>query len=116
LTDDQGRTTLDDWRPVFSLVSGALPADLITAIYPSFSNSCGLFAATLFESAKGGPAAFALAGTVKDAWLNAELFKTDATFTVTARPGANVIVFQLAEKNLPAVLKLGSPDVTFLSN
>ncbi len=112
----RGDPTLADWQPVLSLVDGTLPADLITTIYPSFSNTRGLFAATRFESAKGGPAAFALAGTVKDAWLNGELIKPGATFTVAAKPGPNVLVLQLDPASLPPALKLASGDVTFIND
>jgi len=112
----RGDPALADWQPVLSLVDGTLPADLITTIYPSFSNTRGLFAATRFESAKGGPAAFALAGNVKDAWLNGELIKPGATFTVAAKPGANVLVLQLDPASLPPALKLASGEVTFIND
>ena len=113
----RGDAKLADWQPTFTLVSGALPRDLIAAPYPpTFHNSRGLFAATRFESAKGGRTTFTLTGTAKDAWLNGKLFQPGATFTVTAQPGANVLVLQLIEKNLPGELILRSPDVSFLTN
>ena len=112
----RGDPKLADWQPTFSLVSGALPRDLIAAPYPSFTNSRGLFAATRFESAKGGPVNFTLTGSAQAAWLNGTLVKPGTTFTVTAQPGPNVLVIQLLEKNLPAELVLRSPDVTFLTN
>jgi hypothetical protein len=84
----------------------------------TYPNDCsrGLFAATRFESAKGGPVNFTLTGPAQAAWLNGKLLQPGATFTVTAQPGANVLVLQLIEKNLPAELVLRSPDVTFLTN
>jgi len=97
-------------------VSGALPRDLIAAPYPSFINSRGFFAATRFESAKAGPVTFTLAGPAQAAWLNGTLLQPGDTFTVSAKTGANVIVLQLSEKNLPAELSLRSRDVTFLTN
>jgi putative heme-binding domain-containing protein len=112
----RGDPTLADWIPTFSLVSGALPRDLITGAFPSLNNSRGLFAATRFESAKGGRATFTLTGPAKAAWLNGKLLQPRATFTVTAQPGANVLVLQLTEKELPEELKLSSGDVTFLAN
>ena len=112
----RGDPKLADWQPTFSLVSGALPRDLIAAPYPSFTNSRGLFAATRFESARGGPVNFTLTGPAQAAWLNGTLVKPGATFTVETKPGANVLVLQLVEKNLPAELILRSPDVTFLTN
>ena len=112
----RGDPKLADWQPTLALVSGALPRDLIAAPYPSFINSRGLFAATRFESAQGGPVNFTLTGPAKAAWLNGKLVTPGATFTVTAQPGANVLVLQLIEKNLPAELILRSPDVTFLTN
>jgi hypothetical protein len=79
-------------------------------------NTRGLFAATRFESAKGGTVTFTLTGAATAAWLNGQLLKPGATFTATAKPGANVIVLQLDEKNLPAEIALRSADVTFLTN
>ena len=111
----RGDAKLADWIPTLSLVSGALPRDLIAAPYPSFLNSRGFFAATRFESAKGGPVTFTLAGPAKAAWLNGTLLQPGETFTVTAQAGANVLVLQLSEKNLPAELSLRSRDVTFLT-
>ncbi len=101
-----GVAQLADWQPTFTLVSGVLPHALIAAPYPSFGNSRGLFAATRFESAQGGPVNFTLTGPTQGTWLNGKLLQ----------PGANVLVFQLIEKNLPAELILRSPDVTFLTN
>ena len=113
----RGDRKLADWRPTLALVNGSLPRDLIAAPFPpTFHNSRGLFAATRFESAKGGRTTFTLTGTAKDAWLNGKLLQPGATFTVTAQPGANVLVLQLIEKNLPGELILRSPDVTFLTN
>jgi hypothetical protein len=79
-------------------------------------NTRGLFASTRFESAKGGTVTFTLTGAATAAWLNGQLLKPGATFTATAKPGANVIVLQLDEKNLPAEIALRSADVTFLTN
>jgi putative heme-binding domain-containing protein len=112
----RGDPALADWIPTFSLVSGALPRDLITAPFPTFVNTRGLFAATRFESAKGGTVTFTLTGAATAAWLNGQLLKPGATFTATAKPGANVLVLQLDEKNLPAEIALRSADVTFLTN
>ena len=113
----RGDPKLADWQPTLALVSGALPRDLIAAPYPpAFHNSRGLFAATRFEYAKGGTVTFALIGDVKTAWLNGKLVKPGTTFTVESKPGANVVVFQLDEKNLPAELALRSSALTFLTN
>jgi putative heme-binding domain-containing protein len=112
----RGDPTLADWIPTFSLVSGALPRDLITAPFPTFVNNRGLFASTRFESAKGGSVTFNLTGTATAAWLNGQLIKPGASFTAAVKPGANVIVLQLDEKNLPAEIALRSADVTFLTN
>jgi len=111
----RGDAKLADWMPTYALVNGTLPRDLIAAPYPSFINSRGLFAATRFESAKGGPVTFTLAGPAQAAWLNGTLLQPGATFTVTAKAGPNVLVLQLNEKNLPAELSLRSRDVTFLT-
>ena len=112
----RGDPKLADWQPTLALVSGALPRDLIATPYPSFGNSRGLFAATRFESAQGGPVTFTLTGPTQGAWLNGTLVKPGASFTATVKPGANVIVFQLIEKDLPAEIALRSSDVTFLTN
>ena len=112
----RGDPTLADWIPTFSLVSGALPRDLITAPFPTFINARGLFAATRFESAKGGTVTFTLTGIATAAWLNGQIIKPGASLTATVKPGPNVLVFQLDDKTLPAELILRSPDVTFLPN
>ncbi len=112
----RGDPALPDWTPAYSLVSGALPRDVITAAYPTFENSRGLYAATRFESASGGNATLALTGTATAAWLNGQPVKPGATFAITAQPGTNVIVLQLDEQNLPAELALRSTEVTFVTN
>src|SRR6185503_1262890 len=49
-----GDFTLPDWLPALSLVSGVLPKETIEAAFPNRINNRGLFAATQFESPRGG--------------------------------------------------------------
>ena len=110
-----GDFTLPDWVPALSLVSGVLPKDAIEAAFPSRSNNRGLFAATQFESAKGGTAKFTLAGKAQRLWVNGALVAPAPEFSVPARPGVNTLVVQLDDVE-PTDMRLGSTDVTFLTN
>ena len=71
-----------------------------------------LFAATRFESAKGGTVKFLLTGDVKRAWLNGQLVKTGAQFSVQAKAGGNTLVLQLNDVK-PDTVTLRSGDVNF---
>jgi hypothetical protein len=112
----RGDTTLTDWMPAFSLVNGSLPKDAITAIFPTQNNTRGLFAATRFQAARAGKVTFTLAGNVRGAWLNGQVVKPAAQFTVEATAGVNTLVLQLDEANLPAALKLSSGEASFVAN
>ena len=113
----RGDFTLKDWVPAFSLVNGALPKSAFEAVFESpGDNTRGLFAATQFQSTKGGPVQFNLAGEVKGLWVNGQLVKPGAQFTVEAKPGMNTLVVQLDGAHLPDPLKLTSSDVSFLAN
>ena len=107
-----GDATLADWLPALSLVSGALAGETVEEVFPNRGNNRGLFAATRFDSAKGGTVRFTLRGEVGGAWHNGALVKPGATFTVQAKPGANVIVLKLDDVK-PANITLRSEDVAF---
>jgi putative heme-binding domain-containing protein len=109
----RGDFTLRDWQPALSLVNGALPKEAIDAAFLSLSNNRGLFAAAQFESAKGGPATFEVTGEAKGLWVNGRQAKFASRMTIDAKPGTNVVVVQLDDKDLQAV-KLTSPDATFV--
>ena len=74
----------------------------------AYIHSRGLFAATQFESARGGAVSFTLAGEATGAWLNGELVRPGATFTANARAGLNTLVLQLNSARPPAALGLWS--------
>ncbi|MBP9903724.1 MAG: hypothetical protein KBH45_19905, partial [Verrucomicrobia bacterium] len=113
----RGDFTLKDWVPAFSLVNGALPKSACEAAFSSPSNNTrGLFAATQFQSTKGGPVKFNLAGEVKVVWVNGQPVKAGAQFTADAKPGVNTLVVQLDGARLPDPLRVSSGDVTFLTN
>ncbi len=112
----RGDPALDDWVPAISLVSGVLAGETITTAYPNFLNTRGLYATTRFESAAGGAVQFALAGGVKDAWLNGVHIKTAAQFTMNVRAGANTLVLQLDEARVGEGVKLSAGDVSFGSD
>ncbi|HUR59658.1 MAG TPA: PVC-type heme-binding CxxCH protein [Opitutaceae bacterium] len=109
-----GDFTLADWQPTLSLVNGTVPKETIETAYPNRINNRGLFAATQFESARGGAVKFTLAGKSERAWVNGTLVVPAAQFTVQAKPGVNTIVIQLDDVT-PTDVKLSSGDVTFVS-
>ncbi len=104
--------TLADWKPALSLVSGALAGETVEEVLPNRGNNRGLFAATRFESAKGGTVKFSLAGEVKRAWLNGQLVKTAAQFSAQTKPGVNTLVLQLNDVK-PDSVTLRSGEVAF---
>jgi putative heme-binding domain-containing protein len=110
----KGDFTLADWVPVSSLVSGALSKATITGAFAGFGGTRGLFAATQFESSKGGAVKLAFVGAAKEIWLNGRSVKMDAALTVETKPGVNTVVMQLDDTQLPAVLRLSSAEVSFL--
>lgn len=112
----RGDPALEDWVPAYALVSGLLPKEAIATAGPSLVNTRGLYAATRFESTRGGKVTFALAGGVKEAWLNGVAVETGAQFTVEARAGANTLVLQLDEARVADGLALRSGDVTFVNH
>ena len=109
-----GDFTLPDWKPVFSLVSGALSKETIEATHPNRTNNRGLFAATQFDSPKGGLVNFTVVGEATGAWVNGKFVKPGQAFGAEVKPGANTVVLQLNDAALGAV-RLGSSDVTFLT-
>ena len=111
----RGDETLAGWEPALSLVSGLLPGELIAATYPAIINSRGLYAATRFESPRGGKVTFTVVGGVKDAWLNGVPVKAGASVTGEVRAGANTLVLQLDEARVREGLTVRSGEVSFLS-
>ena len=112
----RGDASLGGWEPVLSLVSGVLPGELIAATFPATASSRGLYAATRFESARGGQVTFTIAGGAKDAWLNGVPVKAGTVVTVEARAGANTLVLQLDEARVSEGLTVRSGDVSFLTD
>lgn len=110
----KGDLTLADWKPVLSLVNGTLAREIVEEVYPSRSNNRGLFAATQFESSRGGRAVFKLAGGVKGIWVNGNVVRPAAEFSAEIKPGVNSIVLQLEDLQ-PETIKLSSGDVSFLT-
>jgi hypothetical protein len=110
----QGDFTLKDWRNVFALVSGRLAKEIVEESIPNRGNNRGLFAATRFQSAKGGAARFAVDGAIKGIWVNGTPVRAGAQFTAETKPGLNTIVVQLDDTQLESAAKLGSSDVTFV--
>ncbi len=108
-----GDFTLPGWATVLSLTGGALPGSEVERSFGQRGNSRGLFAATQFESARGGTVTFTLSGEATGVWLNGDIVRPGETFTVTARPGLNTLVLQLNSPRPPASLRLASNDVAF---
>ncbi|WP_414662227.1 PVC-type heme-binding CxxCH protein [Horticoccus sp. 23ND18S-11] len=107
-----GDFTLKDWMPALSLTSGDLPREAVALAYPSLNNNRGLFAATQFDSAKGGTATFTLAGNMKGLWVNGALIKPGATVRAAVKPGRNTLVIQLDDAKVDNV-RVSSADVAF---
>ena len=113
----KGDFALKDWVPTISLVNGTLPKSVCEAAFPSRGDyTRGLYAATQFQSTKGGQAKFNLAGEVKAAWVNGQSVKAGAQITADLKPGVNTLVLQLDGTKLPEMMKLSSGDVSFLTN
>ena len=110
----RGDFTLADWVPVFALVSGAVPRDVVAAVMPE-RNSRGVFAATQFEAVAGGPVKFSLVGAATDLWVNGQLVRPAALFTADVKPGRNTIVLRLDDAHIPEAVRLESRDVTFVT-
>ncbi len=108
-----GDFTLNDWQPTFSLVSGVLAKETIETVVPNRNNNRGLFAATQFESAKGGAVKFTVTGEASGAWVNGKHFKPGKSFTADVKPGVNTVVLQLNADN-PGPVRVASGDVSFL--
>ncbi|MGH7943617.1 MAG: PVC-type heme-binding CxxCH protein [Opitutaceae bacterium] len=107
-----GDFSLKDWVPSYSLTRGTLPKEAIETACSNRNNNRGLFAATQFESASGGKAAFTLSGDVKGIWVNGKVVKPATRFSIKPEPGMNTIVLQLEDVNLTDVT-LRSGDVVF---
>jgi hypothetical protein len=99
--------------PAYSLTRGALPKEAIEAAFPNRNNNRGLFAATQFESAKGGAAKFTFEGGPKAVWINGKVVTPASELTVQVRPGVNTIVLQLDDVK-PADVTVRSADVAFV--
>ena len=116
----RGDFTLPDWMPAFSLANGALPKDVFEAAVPKRTATIrGLFAATQFHSAKGGPVTFRLNADAKGLWVNGAPVKPGERFSAPTKPGLNTIVVQLHEldfSRIPEAVRLTSDEVSFLSN
>ena len=105
-----------NWVTIFTLVNGDLSRDICDVSMPSRGGSRGIFAATQFQSAKGGAAKFTLVGGAKAVWLNGVPVQAGAQFSGELKPGVNTLVLQLDGANLPDAVKLSSDDVSFLTN
>ena len=115
-TSQRGEFTRGDWVPVFARVNGDLSSDLYETAVPAPATARGVYAATQFQAAKGGPAKFKLTGQAQAAWLNGAPVPAAGQFTLEVRPGVNTLVLQLDAPHLPGDVKLSSDAVTFLMN
>jgi len=102
--------------PALTLVSGVLPPEVFAAMSTTFVNTRGLYAATRFESARGGKVTFTVAGGVREGWVNGTPVKVGAQFSAEVKPGVNTLVLQLDEARVGGGLRLNSADVSFVSN
>ena len=104
-----------EWTVIPALVSGSLSKDICEVSMPARGGSRGLFAATQFQSVKGGEASFILVGSSKDVWLNGVPIKAGGQFSAELKPGVNTLVIQLDGAKLPDAVRLSSGDVVFMT-
>ena len=116
LASNRGEFAPGDWVPVFSRVNGELSRELCQTALPAPASARGIYAATQFQAAQGGPAKFKLSGQAQAAWLNGAPVNIASSFTLALRPGVNTLVIQLDGTHLPDAVKLNSDAVTFLTN
>ncbi len=112
----KGDFSLADWQPALSQVNGSLPKEDLEKAFPNRGNTRGLFAATKFTASKAGTVKLAITGKITEAWLNGKPVKPAATLTLDAKQGANVLVLQIDETNLPDAVRVASGDVSFSTN
>ena len=105
-----------DWVRVFSFVNGAVPGELCASNTSANEKTRGFFAATQCQSAKGARAVFKLTGEARALWINGTPAKFGPEFSADLPAGTNLLVLQLDGVKPPAVLKLNSDDVSFLTN
>lgn len=109
-----GDFSLNGWTPAYALASGTLPGKASEEAFANRGNNRGLFAATRFESTRGGTATFTLAGEAQGVWVNGVPVPVAATFSAPIKAGANALVVQIKDALEPGPLTLRSSDVTFL--
>ncbi len=108
-------STLTDWRPVYTLVNGTVPAKVIQENVPSRGGGRQRFAAVHFEAPRSGPASFTIEGRIAGIWLNGRGITVAPSFTVEIGGGTHVLVVELDVAN-PGDLRLQSDDVSFATN
>jgi len=110
----RGDFSLNGWVPAYALASGTLPGKASEEAFPNRGNNRGLFAATRFESTRGGTANFTLSGDAQGVWVNGVPVPVAAKFSAPIKAGANAVVVQIKDALEPGPLTLRSSDVTFL--
>ena len=112
----RGDPALTEWVPVSALVNGSLAKETVVGAYPTLAGTRGLYAATRFESAKGGSVKLTVTGDARALWINGRPVKPEPTVTVETKPGVNTIVFELDDAHVPAALRVASGEVSFATN
>lgn len=109
----EGDYTLKDWVQIASFVNGTLPVYELEAAFPTRGNNRGFYISTRFDSPQGGSVTFTLSGESAGGWLNGRRVNLSKTFSVTARPGVNVLVLEINPLDLPAI-RLSSETASFV--
>jgi putative heme-binding domain-containing protein len=114
-------TKLEDsnWKPAASLVDGRLLKHELEAPLKEVKSRDprALFAAVRCEVSKSGAVAFRLTGAESSAvWIDGQPVKPGAEFSPELRPGKHTVFIRLDARKLPDVLRLESPDATFIAN
>lgn len=114
-----GEVVKADWKPALSLVNGNLPrAQMEEATRVSLHiGLVSVFAEAKFQVSQPGRVRFELpAGSKPGVWVNGKPLKPGTEVAVDLPAGQHTIILRFDAKALPEVVRLGSPDVTFVEN
>ncbi|MBU6399885.1 MAG: HEAT repeat domain-containing protein, partial [Verrucomicrobia bacterium] len=107
------------WHPVYTLVDGRLPmAELQEQINSAvFGGPIALYAANRFQVPVAGNLVLRLTGAgYPQAWIDGNPVATGPEIHTALAAGPHTIVLRFEAKQLPAALRLASPDATFLTD
>ncbi len=107
------------WTPTYSLVKGGLPQPVLNEVLKSelWSSRLGVYAGTEITVAQAGPVHFQLtANPAAGLWVDGRRIGGAGASQVELSAGAHRVVVRLDPKQIPAFLRLESPDASFVLN